>query len=72
MRGKTTRGFVRGILFGLDVFPLIGGAVVSNLLHPIGHEDMNPSGVVLDVAEDNLAFCVKHLFNLVVLKLFSQ
>lgn len=49
-----------------------GGAVVSNLLDPVGHEDVETPGVVLDIAEDDLAICVKHLCNLVVLKLFSQ
>ena len=72
MRRKTARGFVCWIFIALDVFPLIGGTVVSNLLHPVGYEDVKASGLILDIAEDDLAICVKSLRNLVPLKLFSQ
>ena len=54
------------------VFPLIGSAVVSNLLLPVGHENMKALGIVLDIAEDYLTICVKHLRNLVELNLFLQ
>ena len=33
---------------------------------------MKASGIILDIAEDYLTICVKHLRNLVELKLFSQ
>lgn len=42
------RRFVCWTFIGLDVFPLIRGADVLNLLQLVGHEDVKVSGVVPD------------------------
>jgi len=42
------------------------------LLLWVGHENVQASGIVLDIAEDHLTICVEHLGNLVELKLLLQ
>ena len=72
LRENSTRRFVCWILVGLNVFPLIRAAVISNLLHPVGHENVEALGIVLDIAKNYLTICVKYLCNLVQLKLFAN
>lgn len=63
-------GFVCRIFFSFDVFLLIGGVVVLNLLDLVGYEDVEMLGVVFDIVEDDLVICVKYFCNLVVFKFF--
>lgn len=66
------RGFICWIFFCLYVLPLAGGAVLSYLLHSVGHEDVKMSSVIPYIAEDDLAISIKYLRNLIVFELFSQ
>ena len=63
---------VSWIVLCVDVFPLTGRRVVSDLLHSIGNNHVEAAGIIADVSQNDLAIRLEYFSDFVIFKLMLE
>ena len=69
---ETPGSIVSWIVLRVDLFPLTGGRVVSDLLHTIGNKHVEAAGIAAAVSQNDLAIRPEYFSDFIIFKLMLE